>query len=156
MGITVFEALEESVKEVISAYTGKAPEAGKPFVRKEPEALGEISAINGLAGSGFTGMLTVTFTKDCIFKIVSSLFGITPTEIDEEVRDAAGELANQICGSFRWRFEQQGISLQAAVPVIITGEKHTVTPLCQSQRMAMPFKVDGTQMVVELCLDRKG
>ncbi len=152
---TVLEALISSVEEVIKTYTGLSPRAGKPFVRTEPQALGDISAVNGLAGSGFTGMLTVTFTEDCLFKILAALFGSKPQELNEEVSDAAGELANQICGAFRRRFEEQGVSLQAAVPVIVTGKGHSITPLCTSQRMAVPFEVDGAKMVVELCLDKK-
>ncbi|WP_456371088.1 chemotaxis protein CheX [Thermodesulfatator atlanticus] len=152
---TVLDALVASVNEVIKTYTGIEPKPGKPFVRTEPTALGEVSAVNGLAGSGFTGMLTVTFSKDCLFKILSVLFGSQPETLNEEVCDAAGELANQICGAFRRRFEEQGISLQAAVPVIVTGEGHSITPLCTSQRMAVPFEFDGTKMVIELCLDKK-
>ncbi|NPB09011.1 MAG: chemotaxis protein CheX [Thermodesulfobacteria bacterium] len=155
MSATVIKALQDSVEEVLKTYTGMVPKAGKPFIRSEPEALGDISAVNGLAGSGFTGMLTVTFTKEAIFKVVSVLFGSTPEELNEEVRDAAGELANQICGAFRRRFEEQGISLQASVPVIVTGEKHSITPLCTSQRMAIPFEFDGAKLVIELCLDKK-
>ena len=155
MSVAVIKALQDSVEEVLKTYTGIAPKAGKPFVRKDPKALGDISAVNGLAGSGFTGMLTVTFTKDAIFKIVSVLFGSSPKEMNEEVSDAAGELANQICGAFRRRFEEQGISLQAAVPVIIMGESHSITPMCSSQRMAIPFAFDGAQIVIELCLDKK-
>lgn len=152
---TVLEALVSSVEEVIKTYTGLKPVAGKPFVRTEPQALGDVSAVNGLAGSGFTGMLTVTFTEECLLKILSVLFGSKPQGLNEEVCDAAGELANQICGAFRRRFEEQGISLQAAVPVIVTGKGHSITPLCTSQRMAVPFEVDGAKMVVELCLDKK-
>ena len=155
MSVTVVKALQESVEEVLKAYTGLSPKAGKAFVRTDPVALGDVSAVNGLAGSGFTGMLTVTFTKEAIFKIVGLLFGSAPKEINEEVRDAAGELANQICGAFRRRFEENGFSLQAAVPVIVTGEKHSITPLCSSQRMAFPFELDGASLVVELCLDKK-
>ena len=155
MSLEVIKALQDSVFEVLTTYTGIAPQAGKPFVRKDPKALGDISAVNGLAGSGFTGMLTVTFSKDAIFKIVSTLFGSVPEELNAEVCDAAGELANQICGAFRRRFEEQGISLQAAVPVIVMGESHSITPMCSSQRMAIPFKFDGTNIVIELCLDKK-
>ncbi|NPA48783.1 MAG: chemotaxis protein CheX [Thermodesulfobacteria bacterium] len=152
---TVLDALISSVEEVIGIYTGLKPKAGKPFVRTEPQALGDISAVNGLAGSGFTGMLTVTFTEECLFKILTALFGNEPKELNEEVCDAAGELANQICGAFRRRFEEQGVSLQAAVPVIVTGKGHSITPLCTSQRMAVPFELEDSKMVVELCLDKK-
>ncbi|OAG27483.1 chemotaxis protein CheX [Thermodesulfatator autotrophicus] len=152
---TVLEALVSSVNEVIKTYTGLEPKPGKAFVRTEPTALGDVSAVNGLAGSGFTGMLTVTFSQECLFKILAVLFGNEPESLNDEVCDAAGELANQICGAFRRRFEEQGISLQAAVPVIVTGKGHSITPLCASQRMAVPFEIDGTKLVVELCLDKK-
>jgi chemotaxis protein CheX len=152
---TVVDALHEAVKEVLQTFTGQAPSPENSFIRDEPEALGEVSAVVGLAGKSFTGSFAVSFQKECIFQIVASLFGHTPQEINEEVRDAAGEMANMMCGAFRRRFEQQGISLQASTPVVVTGKDHTLKFLCQSKRLVIPYSLNGARLFVEFCLDKK-
>ncbi len=153
---TVVEALHEAVKEVLSTFTGQAPQPDKTFVRDEPEALGEVSAVVGLTGKNFTGSFVVSFKEECIFQIVASLFGQKPEKINEEVRDAAGEMANMICGAFRRRFEQQGISLQASTPVVVTGKGHTLKILCHSKRLVIPYSLNGDHLYIEFCLDKKG
>lgn len=152
---TVVDALHEAVKEVLQTFTGQEPSPEKIFVREEPEALGEVSAVVGLTGKNFSGSFIVSFKKDCIFQIVASLFGQPPENINEEVRDAAGEMANMICGAFRRRFEQQGISLQASTPVVVAGKDHTLKILCHSKRLVIPYSLNGTQLFVEFCLDKK-
>ncbi len=150
----VVEALNESVKEVLMTFTGAVPEAEKSFVRGEPEALGEVSAVVGLTGKGFTGSFIVSFQKDCILSIVEALFGQRPEDINDEVRDAAGEMANMMCGAFRRRFEEKGISLQGSTPVIVTGEKHVLDILCKSNRLVIPFALNGSKLFIEFCLDK--
>ncbi len=153
---TVVEALHEAVKEVMATLTGQTPVPEKTFVRDEPEALGEVSAVVGLTGTNFTGSFIVSFKQECIFQVVASLFGQAPDKINEEVRDAAGEMANMICGAFRRRFEQQGISLQASTPVVVTGKDHTLKILCHSKRLVIPYSLNGSNLFVEFCLDKRG
>jgi len=151
----VVEALHDSVNEVITTFTGASPTPEKSFVRGESVALGEVSAVVGLTGKGFTGSFIVSFYKDCIFDIVAALFGQRPSDITEEVKDAAGEMANMMCGAFRRRFEEKGISLQGSTPVVVTGEKHSLDILCKSQRLVLPFALNGSKFFIEFCLDKK-
>jgi chemotaxis protein CheX len=152
----VVDALNQSVQEVLSTFTGASPTAEKSFIRGEPEALGEVSAVVGLTGKGFTGSFIVSFKKDCILGIVEALFGQKPEDLNDEVRDAAGEMANMMCGAFRRRFEEKGISLQASTPVIVTGERHVLDILCKSQRLVIPFALNGSKLFIEFCLDKTG
>ncbi len=150
----ILDALKDSVKEVLMTFTGTAPEAEKSFIRHELEALGEVSAVLGLTGKGFSGSFVVSFNRDCILGIVESLFGQKPEDINDEARDAAGEMANMICGAFRRRFEQNGISLQSSTPVIVTGENHVLDILCKSKRLVIPFSLNGSKLFIEFCLDK--
>ena len=150
----IVDALKEAVKEVLMTFTGTAPEPEKSFIRQELEALGEVSAVLGLTGKGFTGSFIVSFKEDCILSIVEALFGQRPEGINDEARDAAGEMANMICGAFRRRFEQQGITLQSSTPVIVTGKNHVLDILCKSQRLVLPFNVNGSKLFIEFCLDK--
>jgi len=148
------EALKESVKEVIGTYTGVEPVFKKQFLREDEVSFGEVSAVLGVTGQKVKGVFIVSFSKEVLFKIVSALFGSAPSEINSEVVDTAGEMANMICGAFRRRFEKQGITLAASTPSLITGKGHHIQPLCKSPNLVLLFALEGHPLVVEFCLDK--
>jgi chemotaxis protein CheX len=54
------------------------------------------------------------------------MFGEDQKEINEEVKDAAGELTNVISGDSRRRLEEIGHRFIGAVPSVISGQGHEV------------------------------
>ncbi len=148
------EAIKESVKEVIGTYTGIEPVFKKQFLRENEVAFGDVTAITGVTGEKVKGVFIVSFSKEVLFKIVAALFGAAPSELSAEVVDAAGEMANMICGSFRKRFAEQGVHLKASTPSLVTGKDHHIHPLCKSPNLVLLFEVDGHPLVVEFCLDK--
>ncbi|WP_297056330.1 chemotaxis protein CheX [Thermosulfurimonas sp.] len=151
----LIEALKESVEEVIGVYTGTPPVLKNYSTRQNEFPLGEITAIAGLTGEKVSGAFVVSFSKEALFKILEALFGSAPTEVTDEVEDAAGEMANMICGAFRRRFEQQGISLSASTPSIVTGKDYRLHTLCKSDHLVLEFELNGHLLALQFCLDKK-
>jgi len=127
----------------------------RQFVKQDKVALGEVTAVAGLTGNKVSGAFVVSFSREALFKIVCALFGSCPREITEEVEDAAGEMANMICGAFRRRFEKQGITLSASTPSIVTGKDYHIHTLCKSDLLALEFDLSGHPLIVEFCLDKQ-
>ncbi len=148
------EAIKESVREVLMTYTGAEPEFKKQFLRENEVSFGEVSAIAGVTGEKVKGVFIVSFAKETLFKIVGSLFGTQPTDLTDEVIDAAGEMANMICGVFRRKFAEQGIHLKASTPSMVTGKDHRIHALCKSPNLVLLFELEGHPLVVEFCLDK--
>lgn len=65
--------------------------AGKPYLKKDVPAGGDISDIIGITGET-EGSMSISFSKGCICHIVSNMFGETITQINKEVEDAVGEI----------------------------------------------------------------
>ncbi len=151
----VIETIKEAVSEVIGTYTGENPILKRRFVKQDKVALGEVTAVAGLTGNKVAGAFVVSFSREALFKIIAALFGYTPQEITEEVEDAAGEMANMICGAFRRRFEKQGITLTASTPSIVTGKDYHVHTLCKSEILALEFELGGHPIIIEFCLDKR-
>ena len=76
------------------------PKPGKPYVKKDNQARGDVSGIIGMTGSA-RGSLALSFSTKCILKIVSNMLGENHTEINGDVRDAVGEITNMISGVAR-------------------------------------------------------
>lgn len=148
------EIIKESVREVLGTYTGQEPVFKEKFLRENEIAFGEVSAVAGLAGEKSKGAFIVSFSREALFTIVGALFGERPTELTEEVVDAAGEMANMICGAFRRKFQEKGISLKASTPSLVTGKGHQIRLLCHSPHLVLKFELDGHPVVVEFCLDK--
>jgi chemotaxis protein CheX len=56
-------------------------QAGKPYLKKNSAAKGDVSGIIGITGET-NGTIYVTFDEPCILKIISNIFGEKMTEIN--------------------------------------------------------------------------
>ena len=80
------------------AYVDLKP--GKPFLKKDQVAKGDVSGIIGLTGAA-SGSLSVTFNFKLVQQIMSNMLGEEVSELNDEVRDAVGEITNMISGDAR-------------------------------------------------------
>lgn len=128
--------------------------AGKPFLKKEQSAFGDVSAVIGITGEA-QGSMALTFTHPCIKAVVVNLLGTELTEMDDEVNDAVGELTNMICGDARRRLAETGICLQAGIPTIVAGKGHTISHVADGPRLAVPFETAQGSFMVEVAFKGK-
>jgi len=128
------------------------PEAGKPYLKKDDIAQGDVSGVIGFTGES-NGTVSVTFNKSCILKIVSNIFGEEMTEINNEISDAVGELTNMISGQSRKELEEIGKVFHGAIPSVITGKNHKLETLTKGPKTAIPFKTDFGSFTIEVCLE---
>ena len=140
----------ESTISVLTTMASVRPVAGTPYIKKEAFVVGDVSAIVGITGET-EGSLCLTFTKGCILYIISQMFGEKKTEIDEEVKDAVGELTNMISGSSRRALEKIGHHFQGAIPSIISGHNHEIRHVTKGPTLSIPFSTDAGGFTVEVC-----
>ena len=126
--------------------------AGKPYLKKDAVAQGDVTGVIGLTGEA-NGTVSVTFDKGSILKIVSNMFGEQMEELNSEVADAVGELTNMISGQARRELEEINRVFEAAIPSVISGEKHQITHYTDGPKIAIPFTVDGGKFTIEVCID---
>jgi chemotaxis protein CheX len=126
---------------------------GKPFLKQDDVAVGDVSAIIGVTGAA-QGSMALIFTEQCIKHIASNLLGEPFTQLNHEVRDAVGELTNMICGDARRRLAEDGFVLQAGIPTIVAGKDHTITHIANGPRLAVPFETSQGSFMVEVAFGR--
>ena len=128
--------------------------AGKPYLKKGDNAVGDVSGILGLTGTnnGLKGSLAVSFSEKAILKIVSNMLGEEHDNIDDEVRDAAGEITNMISGQARKELSEKGRSIEASIPTVVAGKGHTIKHL-KSASIIIPFELDEGSFVIDVCID---
>ena len=140
----------ESTISVLTTMASVQPVAGTPYLKKEASVIGDVSAIVGITGEA-EGSLCLSFTQGCILYIISQMFGEKKTKIDEEVKDAVGELTNMISGASRSALEKLGHHFQGAIPSIISGHNHEVRHVTKGPILSIPFSTDAGSFTVEVC-----
>lgn len=129
-------------------------EPGKPYLKKDNIAQGDVSGVVGLTG-GANGTVSVTFDEACILNIVSSMFGEEMKELNRDISDAVGEITNMISGQARQQIGKIGTTIHGAIPTVITGKNHKLISTTKGPKIAIPFKTDTGSFIVEVCLEEK-
>lgn len=127
--------------------------AGKPYVKKDEKAGGDVSGIIGITGET-DGSLSISFSEPCICYIVSNMFGETIKTLNSEVEDAVGEITNMISGDARRELAEQGMILQGAIPTVVSGKNHSVKHMAKGPSIAIPFSTKAGHFVVEVCFNK--
>jgi len=126
---------------------------GKPYVKKDNVAVGDVTGLLGLTGVA-NGTIAVTFEEKCILTIVSNMFGETMETLDDSIADAVGELTNMISGQARRELGQMGKVFKAAIPSVVTGKNHSIRHYSDGPKIAIPFSTDGGDFTIEVCFER--
>jgi chemotaxis protein CheX len=79
------------------------------------------------------------------------MFGEEHQEIDEEVKDAVGELTNMISGDSRRRLQEIGHTFQGAIPTVISGKGHEIRHVTKGPILSIPFSTQAGNFTVEVC-----
>ena len=127
--------------------------AGKPYLKKDNQAVGDVTGVLGLTGAAH-GTIAVTFEENTILTVVSNMFGEKMESLNEDISDAVGELTNMISGQARRELDEVGKVFKAAIPSVITGKNHTVRHYSDGPKIAIPFETDGGKFTIEVCFDR--
>ena len=140
----------EATVHVLKTMASTEPIPGKPHIKDGCAATGDVSGIVGIIGDA-EGSLCITFTKECILFVISQMFGEEQKEINEDVKDAVGELTNMISGDSRRRLEEIGYHFLGAVPCVISGQGHEIKHITKGPVLSIPFSTQAGPFNVEVC-----
>lgn len=112
-----------------------------------------ITGVIGLAGT-HKGVLAIHFPKPVAMAITGSFLGMDVDEINEDVEDAVGELANMLGGSVKSILSAKGRDIDLSLPSVISGENYDFQPTRELERVVIPFQCDAGEFIVELELEK--
>jgi len=141
--------IAEATQEIFSSMVMLEVSPGEPFKRADSNLANSISGIIGLAGE-IKGMLAIHLPDKAALAITTAFLGMDVEEIDEDVCDAVGELANMLGGSMKTILDPGGSKVQLSMPSAIHGEEYAVDCLANAESVAVPFAFAGQTFMVEL------
>jgi chemotaxis protein CheX len=151
MNVKFINPFLEGTISVLKTMAFVEPRAGKPYLKMDSIAKGDISGIIGLTGSA-TGSLAVSFSEEAILKIVSNMLGENIKTMDSDIKDAVGEITNMISGVARKNLEAEGFNIQAAIPTVVSGKNHSIAHVLGGPSLIIPFEIDDGTFVIDVCL----
>jgi chemotaxis protein CheX len=152
MKADLVEPLVDAAKSVLETMAFTPVQAGEPYVKTDALARGDVSAIVGLTGEA-SGTISVSFTEKSILPIVSNMLGEQFGEMNEDIRDAVGEITNMISGQSRRTLEEKGKLVEAAIPTVIMGKNHSIAHMTRESVMAIPFVTEHGEFTIEVCFE---
>lgn len=140
----------QATKHVLSTMAMVDPVPGKPYVKKNNTAAGDVSAIVGLTGDKH-GSISISFSKKCAVAIVKNMLGDDIQDIVQDAKDAVGEITNMISGQARAGLAQLGLTMQASTPTVVFGDNHTISHVSSGPVVAIPFTTPQGDFTLEFC-----
>jgi chemotaxis protein CheX len=150
----MLSVLVESTREVFETMVFQPLSTQAPI---EGDALRSRSNVVGtvaFAGeqSGIVAFYSTTATANLI---AGAMLGIAPEEINGEMPDAIGEIANMIAGTFRTKMAADGPRWAISIPTVTIGSDFYTKYVSDVKRVLCPFTMEsGAEVFVELILTK--
>ncbi|QXE89050.1 chemotaxis protein CheX [Geomonas subterranea] len=97
-----------------------------------------VTSMVGLAGS-HSGILAIHCPKKLALLVTSNMLGMDVTEVDDDVNDAMGEIANMVGGDVKHIFSPKGADINLSIPTVIYGNDYALESISSAESLVMPF-----------------
>lgn len=114
-----------------------------------------VSGMVGMAGV-YRGMVAIHAPDKVAMAITSSFLGMEVDEVNGDVKDAFGELANMLAGSIKMLLSAGGKDIQLSIPSAICGQEYNIDWPPGSDGVMVPFLSPEGNFLVELRLQKQG
>lgn len=128
-----------ATQTVFKSMLGIEAHMEKPVLKEARTTSGDVTGIMGLVGDR-KGSICISFHDKGALFVFKTLVGDECDTVGPEVVDAIGELTNIISGQARKEFEQAGINLKAAIPMVVVGKNVEMNFITSIPIISLPFK----------------
>lgn len=113
-----------------------------------------IAGVMNISTESFNGSIALAFPEEVFLRIYESLSGENHVKINDEIKDAAGELLNIIFGSAKTVLNEEfGFTLSPTLPTVLSGDKIKIRQHSKQQVIVLPFKTKFGDFHVEISFD---
>lgn len=126
---------------------------GKPRLKKDEIARGDVSGLIGMVGPQIKGSLSISFDESLALEVMNRMLGEKPDEMNEEVTDMIGEITNMVTGGAKNLLGEKGFEFEMATPIVVSGKGHTIKHKTDGKKIILPFETDIGNAHIEICFD---
>jgi chemotaxis protein CheX len=150
----IVAAVEEATRNVFSMMVNLEVAPQEPIDHPDPEPVDGVVALLGFTGGWIgTGMLFCSDRLAC--RIGSAMMMAEVHDINGDVLDGIGEMANMVLGNFKEAMEAHLGALTLSVPTVVYGKNFSTRTPVQASWTIVPFLVAQERFEVRVCLKQK-
>ena len=142
----------DAAKEIFSSMVMMEIEA-KEIMTEHGPLNDTITGLIGLAGT-HKGILGIHTPYHVAKAITSSFLGMDVDEINEDVHDAVGELANMLGGNVKSILSENGRDIELSLPSTIAGSQYNFQSDKEVDSIIILFDTGQGEFMVELGLEK--
>jgi chemotaxis protein CheX len=120
----------------------------------EPCSLGKEDMLSGVIGfaGDLKGTILIHLPAPVAIAITNAFLELDLDEVNSEVKDAIGELANMVAGGFKYHLPENGQNLQLSIPSVISGRGYTCEATGSFSRLVVPFETPAGSFFTEMLI----
>jgi len=144
----------DATKEVFSTMVMMDPDDDYPLQEPVHRFKCSITGMVGFAGT-YSGVISIHCPVALALKITSNMLGMECDEVNDDLNDAIGEIANMLGGGVKQVLSKGGLDVKLSVPTVISGEDYTVNSLSEVDCVVIPFRIEDDRFLVGLTLTKE-
>ncbi len=130
MASTAYDNIVEDIvsctNEVFATMIPMEIKCDGSFYQKEDMIATDVISLVSFTGE-HSGVIAVFGSKEIALKITSNMLGIEVSGIDQDVKDAMGELTNMIAGTIKNKVFETFGAMHLSVPIVIAGADMSIS-----------------------------
>lgn len=111
-----------------------------------------VSSLVGLAGA-YNGLVSLHMPSSLAITATSGMLGMAVTELDDDVNDAMGEIANMIAGSFKQHLSRSGLDVHLSTPSVVYGKEYVISLGKNPDQISVRFATDDDWFMVSVAFE---
>ena len=127
---------------------------GKPSLKKDVIARGDVSGLIGMVGPTAKGSFSISFEKKLALNVFRLMVGESVDELSDDITDMVGEITNMVSGGAKRQLGEKNYEFDMASPVVVTGANHTIKHQVDGAKVLMPFVSEHGNAFIEICFNQ--
>jgi chemotaxis protein CheX len=105
-------------------------------------------------GGDYVGSGMIHASQELACKMASAMLMAEYTEMNDDVRDALGEISNMVFGNVKTELEEELGPLKLSIPTVIVGSSFDVRSAASPSWVTVPLKLDDNDFEMRVCVAR--
>jgi chemotaxis protein CheX len=154
MDANIINPMIQATVDILEKVGALSMTVQKPFLKTDTRARGDVTSVIALEGDT-PGTFSISFPGGCITAVVSKMLGEPITELNEDIKDALGEITNMISGQASQLFEMTGKGLKASLSQVIMGRDQPIPHASDVAILGIACTTDYGEVILEMCFEEE-